>query len=352
MITTDCMVRSLRRSSYRRWIRATGTIAWLWFCPLLAAQVSGEHPVISTDDESFQVRLKHRAFTPAEVLKRFENQPDEAYRLGCGDEITLDVWGHPELSAKHQVGPDGRITLPVAGSLLISNMTREEAAAAVADAYGKLYSNLSATIRVDRYASNRIFVLGRVTNPGVIMFDRAPTLLEAITRAGSLPVGGMGAEQAALTRCAVFRGRDQVAWIDLKELLTGGNLALNLQLRRDDIVYVPDADDQLVYVLGEVKVPGALHLTPDMSFLDALARAGGPTDDASKSKIHLIRPSRELNREIPLNQLLRPDPTLNIALEEGDIIYVPKRAIGRIGYVMQRIGAISGWAMVGGTLGK
>ena len=255
-------------------------VALALFGSVLFAQNSGGSSSDSIDHDSFQARLKNRAFASAEILKQFQNQGDEIYRLGCGDEITLDIWGHPELSGKHQVGPDGRITLPVAGSLRIAELTREESADAVMQAFSKLYSNLSVIIRVDRYTSNRIFLLGRVSNPGAILFDRPPTLLEAITRAGALPVGGMGSEKAALTRCAVFRGRDQVAWIDLKGLLNGSNLALDLQLRRDDIVYVPDADDQLVYVLGEVKTPGAVHLTPDMSFLDALAFAGGPTEDA------------------------------------------------------------------------
>ncbi len=331
---------------------ASGTIAVLLIGQALAAQDPGAHPSDSIDHDAFQARFKNRAFASADILKQFQGQTDAVYRLGCGDEITLDVWGHPELGGKHQIGPDGRITLPVAGGVRIADLTREEGASAVGQAFAKLYSNLSVTLRIDRYTSNRIFILGRVTNPGAILFDRSPTLLEAITRAGSLPVGGMGSEKAALTRCAVFRGRDQVAWIDLKGLLTGGNLALNLQLRRDDIVYVPDADDQLVYVLGEVKTPGAVHLTPDMSFLDALSLAGGPTEDASNNKIHLIRPSRELNREIKLDQLLHPDPTLNIALEEGDIIYVPKSKIGKVGYLLQRLGTLSGFAVVGGALAK
>jgi polysaccharide export outer membrane protein len=322
------------------------------FCPSLVAADPGEPGAPSVDDQAFQVRLKSRAFTSAEMLKKFNTTADEDYRLGEGDELSLDVWGRPELSGKHQIGPDGRITLPVIGSIRIAGLTREEGAAAIVRASSKLYSNLSATIQVDHYTSNRIFILGRVTNPGAILFDRSPTLLEAITRAGSLPVGGMGSEKAALTRCAVFRGRDQVAWIDLKALMNGGDLSLNLQLRRDDIVYVPDADDQLIYVLGEVRSPGALHLTPDMSFLDALSRSGGPNEDASNSKIHLIRPSRELNREIKLDQLLRPDPSLNFALEEGDIIYVPKRTIGRVGYLLQRLGTISGLVVVGGALAK
>ena len=328
------------------------TVPFLVLAQALCGEDASGHSAGSIDPGSFQARHKNRSFASKEMLEQFQSGGDEAYRLGPGDELTIDVWGHPELSGKHQIGPDGRITLPVAGDLRIIDLTREESSEAINQAFGKFYANLAVTLRVDRYTSNRIFILGRVSNPGAILFDRAPTLLEAITRAGSLPVGGMGSEKAALTRCAVFRGRDQVAWIDLKSLLTGGNLALNLRLHRDDIVYVPDADDQLVYVLGEVKNPGAVRLTPDMSFLDALALSGGPTEDAAKGRIHLVRPNHELNREIKLGALLRPDPSQNIALEEGDIIYVPKSTIGKVGYVLQRVGTLSGWAIVGGMLGK
>jgi polysaccharide export outer membrane protein len=306
----------------------------------------------SVDDQSFQMRLKNRAFTSAEMLKTFESPADENYRLGSGDEITIDVWGRAELSGKHQIGPDGRITLPVVGSVILTGLTREEGASAVVQAYSKFYTNLSATLNVDVYTSNQIFVLGRVSKPGAIIFDRPPTLLEAITRAGSLPVGGMGAENAQLTRCAVFRGRDQIAWIDLKALMTGANLSLNLQLQRNDIVYVPDADDQLVYVLGEVKIPGAIHLTPNMSLMDALSKAGGPTEDAARGKMHLIRPSRELNRQISFDQLLSPDPNLNIALREDDIVYVPKSNIGKLGYMLQRLGGFGNLLVVGSVLAK
>jgi len=333
-------------------IRLSGIAVSVLSIAALAAQGTNVGAGFPADDSGFRQRLRSRAFTSAEILKSFDSPPDESYRLGDGDEISIDVWARPELTGKHQVGPDGRITMPLVGSMVIKDMTREEAAKAIASAYTNIYTNLSVSLRVDRYTSNRIYILGRVATPGLVHFDGSMTLLEAITRAGSLPVGGVGSEKAALTRCAVFRGRDQMAWIDLRSLMTGANLALNLRLRRDDIIYVPDADDQMVYVLGEVKTPGALHLTADMSLLDALSKAGGPTEDASTAKIHVVRPSKELDREFRLRDLLSPDPALNFALEEGDIIYMPKRRTGSVGYFLQKLGSISGLVVMGGALSK
>lgn len=54
--------------------------------------------------------------SPAAQLKALEPSAEEPYTLGGGDELSLECAGRAELSGKHVVGPDGRITLPVAGT--------------------------------------------------------------------------------------------------------------------------------------------------------------------------------------------------------------------------------------------
>ncbi|HTS32130.1 MAG TPA: polysaccharide biosynthesis/export family protein [Bryobacteraceae bacterium] len=298
----------------------------------------------------FRAPNKTRGLTPAEAVREFEADGEESYQIGEGDEITVEIWGRAELSGKHVVGPDGKITLPVSGCLRITGQSREEAARAIHDALAPFYADPMVNVRIERYTSSRVFILGRVANAGALQFENPPTLLEAITRAGSLPVAGLGPDKTMLTRCAVFRGRDRVIWIDLKELLMQGNLALNLRLKRNDLIYVPDSDDRLVYVLGEVQRPGALRLTPEMSLMDAYAQAGGATADAASSRIHLIRPSRGADRELSLRGLLQSNRELNVALEDGDIIYVPPRNLARVGYWMQKISPYSSFLLVGAAM--
>lgn len=286
-----------------------------------------------------------------EILAAFEAGVDEEYQLGAGDKIKVEVWGRPELSGPRIVGPDGRITVPVIGSVAVQGLTADDAAQAVTRALSHAYRDVTATVSIEQYTANRVLVLGRVSNPGVVEFDTRPTLLEAITKAGSLPVGGIGADKAALTRCAVFRGRDKVVWIDLKSLLTGRNLALNLRLKRDDVVYLPDASDQLVYVLGEVHKPGAYTLTPDMSVLDAVSTAGGPTWDAAWSKIQLVRPALYLGEQIDMDVMIdAADASQNYALEEGDIVYVPRNRVGKLGWFLRHISPLTGMAAFGAAV--
>jgi polysaccharide export outer membrane protein len=298
-------------------------------------------------DGGFAIRQDNRRFSTLEVLKGFERQASTSYQVGEGDELYVDVFGHPELSGKRLIGPDGKITLPIAGIVSLANLSREDALRAIQDAYGKYYAGLSIEVRVELYSSNRIFVLGRVASPGVLHFDSPPTLLEAITRAGSLPVGGIGADKAAMNRCVIFRGRDAVVWVDLKPLLKDGNLAYNLQLQRNDVLYIPDSDDQSVYVMGEVLHPGAYRLRPDMTFMEAYAEAGGSTKDGVADHIQLIRPSGNSKQQISMRDVMTPDPNLNFTLVDGDIIYVPKRGLAKFGYLMEQFGPAAGLAIVG-----
>ena len=304
-------------------------------------------PASATPDDDFKPKRRLQKSSPLDALKEFERNAPSTYTYGEGDDIIVEVFAHPELTGKHVIGPDGVITLPVAGNVHLADLSREAGEKAVVDAYARYYEGLSVVIRTEAYASNRVFVLGRVAHPGILQFETMPTLLEAITRAGSLPVGGFGGDKAAINRCVIFRGRDSVVWVDLKPLFKEGNLAYNIQLQRNDVIYLPDSDDQSVYVLGEVVKPGAYSLHADMTFLDAFAGAGGETKDGITTHIHLIRPSKNLDREISLKELMQPGANVNFALADGDIIYVPRRGLAKFGYFLQQFGPASGLVIVG-----
>ncbi|MFM8333495.1 MAG: SLBB domain-containing protein [Candidatus Methylumidiphilus sp.] len=283
--------------------------------------------------DAFEVPDRSASYSEPEAFAAFRAEAVTDYRLWDGDQIQIDVLGRPELSGPHTIGPDGKITLPVAGVLLLRNQTRQEAAASAVKALSHFYKDVSvATVRVDRYASNRVIVLGRVEHPGALPFESPPLLLEILAKAGGFPL--MRPEQV-LTRCAVIRG-DRILWIDVKRLLSG-DISLNIQLARNDVVYIPDATDTSVYVLGAVNKPGVFRLTPQMSFLDVLSQSGGPTPDADMTTLHLIRPSKNVHLEIDMADLLEPNPKLIVSMEQGDIVYVARSGVAKVGYILQKV---------------
>jgi polysaccharide biosynthesis/export protein len=265
--------------------------------------------------------------SPLKQLQNFEPAADAEYELGPGDQISLDFPGHPELTGKHIIGPDGRITLPVAGPVNLNNKTREAAIQTIIDALTPYYTNLNATLSIDKYAANRIIVLGNVKNPGALEYDSTPTLLDAIARAGMM--ANAASKDGIPNDCMIYRngsdGSQAVVDVQLRDLLRSGNAASNLRLRRNDIVFIPFQQDQFVSVLGQVLRPGPVPYTSDLSLRAALTAAGGLAEPAgSAPTIQVVQTSLGKTIKISWKELMRPGGGDEVTLHPGDMIFIPK----------------------------
>ncbi|HWE84233.1 MAG TPA: polysaccharide biosynthesis/export family protein [Terracidiphilus sp.] len=274
-------------------------------------------------------------------MRKFEPAADEEYQLGRGDEIQIDFAGRPELQAKLTVGPDGRITLPLAGELMLAGATRSDAAKKIETALSPFYANLSVLVTVNKYTANRVLVLGAVDHPGPMVFEGNPTLLEAITR-GGLPLVGPLKRPQIPDQCAIYRGSDQVMWVQLRQLVESGNPLADLRLRRDDVVYVPDPSERFVSVMGEVNHPGAVQLDSNATLTSVLAMAGGITDKAGgKPRIQIFDPKTGISHTIEFKDLLKVSRAQEITLKPGDIIYVPVSGFYRATYFLERLSPLT-----------
>lgn len=274
---------------------------------------------------------------PLDALRKFEPSADEEYRLGTGDEITVDFAGRPEMQAKLVVGPDGRITLPLAGEITLAGLTRSDAAKAIVTALNPYYANLAAQVTVTRYTANRVLVLGAVDHPGLLEFDGVPTLLEAVSRSG-LPTVGPDKKPQIPDRCAIYRGNDQVLWVQLKQLIDSGNPLADLRLRRDDVIYVPSNAERFVSVLGQVKNPGAIPLAFNATVASLVASAGGFTDGAgSKPRVEIVDPSTGTKQILTFADVMNPAKSSEIQLKPGEIIFVPQSGFYHATYFLERL---------------
>jgi polysaccharide export outer membrane protein len=298
---------------------------------------------------------------PTAALQAFEPRPDQPYQLGRGDEIDVEVLGRPELSGKHTVGPDGKITMPITGSIEVAGKTRDEAAAAVKGALSEYYSDVAVTVGVDHYTSNEILVLGAVEHPGMITFDRTPTLLEAVSRAGVPAQGAGGGQGASSTRptgipeeILIYRGNDQMATVELRELLDQGSPLANMRLKRDDIVYVA-GKTSFISVFGQVLHPGNQHLGSTTTLADLLAEAGGPTEKAGKNPaieiIHRNATGAAARQTILFKDLLKK-PVQDVTLHSGDIVYLPQSGFNNVSYTFQQLSPLVNLFTVSALFGQ
>ena len=280
---------------------------------------------------------------PLETLRNFEPSANEEYQLGKGDAITVDFAGRPDLVAKLIIGPDGRITLPLAGDIMLDGLTRKQAAQAIDTALAPYYSNLAVTVTVTLYTANRVVLLGAVDHPGTITFDGTPTLLEALARggvqAGPDRSGGQSAQADEIPeRCAIYRGNDQVIWVELRKLVETGNAMADLRLRRDDVIYVPSNAERFISVLGQVKNPGAIPLTYNATVASLVASAGGFTDAAGgKPRVEIVDPSTGTKQILSFADVMNPAKSSELQLKPGDIIFVPQSGFYRATYFLERL---------------
>lgn len=268
-----------------------------------------------------------------EDLALLEESVNPVYRIGSGDVVRLDVYGRPEVSGKHVVGPDGMITVPMIGNVFIKEMTREAAVQTLEERLRVYFTGPHPTLAVEEYTSNQVTVLGRVERAGVQKFTHPPTLAEVLANAGAMPILD---KQATLTRTAIMRGREKMIWVDVKALLNG-DPGYNIRMKKGDIVFIPDSSDTSVYVLGAVTKPGSYRLTPRMTVLDALAQAGGANENAEATKIGVYRAGAKQVEIIDMAVLIDPSRRVNYALEDGDVIFVPNSGLADFGYIMRQI---------------
>lgn len=163
-------------------------------------------------------------------------KPTYRFRLGPRDLVRVTVWGRPELLTETEVSPDGRIALPLAGVVVVSSLTLEEASEKIAGQLKEFVRDPIVTIELREDRSSKVFVVGQVHVPGAVPFHNGITYLEAIQRSGSYEH-----ETANVTSFLLIRdplGAKQIYEVDMDDLLTNPHGQKDVFLQPDDIVYV------------------------------------------------------------------------------------------------------------------
>jgi protein involved in polysaccharide export with SLBB domain len=118
----------------------------------------------------------------------------------------------------------------------------------------------------------------------------------------------------------VRRGQEQ---IPVNLTLGRPDASQNLKLQPGDTIVVPNAT--FVYVHGEVKTPGQVKFTRDLTVMTAIAAVGGFTPAASK-KVTVLRRDGGKNESIKVNvgDIIDGD-TPDVPLKPNDNIEVRQR---------------------------
>lgn len=162
--------------------------------------------------------------------------PPPDYRISAEDVLDISVWKEPDLQRQVIVRPDGGISFPLVGDVPAAGKTPAELQGALRERLETFIPDAVVTVSVVELRGLRIYVTGKVRNPGQFLVGRYVDVLQAITLAGGFTPFANSRNVHIIRR---EEGREVVYEFDYNEVERGHNLAQNIRLQADDVVVVP-----------------------------------------------------------------------------------------------------------------
>lgn len=166
------------------------------------------------------------------------------YRIQEGDTLAVTVLEDDTLNRQVLVLPDGRVSVPLAGSVTAAGQTVEAVERAIAD---RLASNfavrpnvfVSVVSVIEEVDTFPIFVLGRVGAPGVREVEVGTTMLQAVALAGGFDRFA-ATKRIQLRRADPATGQEQLFVFNYNAVERGAAIQSMITLREGDVILVPE----------------------------------------------------------------------------------------------------------------
>jgi polysaccharide export outer membrane protein len=184
-----------------------------------------------------------RGELPPAAFVATQEQPGEEYVIGPLDQLNIFVWRNPELSAKVQVRPDGRITTPLISDMPAVGKTPAMLADDMKIALGEYIKDPIVSVIVENFSgtfSQQVRIVGATEKPASIPYRANMTLLDAMISVGGLSEYAAG-NRAKLVRYDRNTGKQIEYNIKLSSLLKNGDSSANVRLEPGDVIIIPES---------------------------------------------------------------------------------------------------------------
>ncbi|MET0269503.1 MAG: XrtA/PEP-CTERM system exopolysaccharide export protein [Sphingomonas sp.] len=177
---------------------------------------------------------------PAPFVETAE-KPGEDYLIGPLDQLTVFVWRNPELGAKVQVRPDGRITTPLISDMPAVGKTPAQLSEDIKTALSTYIKDPLVSVIVENFSgtySQQVRIVGATEKPASLPYRANMTLLDAMIAVGGLNDYAAG-DRARLVRFDKATGAQKEYGVRLDRLLRRGDASANVRLAPGDVVIIP-----------------------------------------------------------------------------------------------------------------
>ncbi len=169
--------------------------------------------------------------------------PGDEYVIGPLDSLQIFVWRNPELSAKVQVRPDGRITTPLINDMPAVGKTPAMLADDMKLALTEYIKDPIVSVIVDGFSgtySQQVRIVGATEKPAALPYRANMTLLDAMIAVGGLSEYAAG-NRARLIRYDRATGKQREYQLNINRLLKNGDSTANVRLEPGDVIIIPES---------------------------------------------------------------------------------------------------------------
>ena len=288
------------------------------------------------------------------------------YQIGVGDVLDIHVNDEDDISGRYQVDQNGAVKVPLLTTpISAAGSTTFQFASRMSDELKKeqILREPSVSVLILREMTQNVSILGAVMKPGTYQIERPTSVMDVISQAGglapnagnSLTIAHQAEGGASGTNANASQHVAPASTVDLTALLSAKDPSVNATVHAGDVITVGTAP--VVFVVGSVVRPGAFAVQDrrsEMTVLQAVAMAEGPTPVASLGKTIIIRQSSSSSerQEIPidLKKVMRGKDKDQV-LEANDILFIPQsglkasaRRLGDAG--VQAATNVAGYALI------
>lgn len=136
------------------------------------------------------------------------------------------------------VSPDGRASMPLIAPVTVAGKTIEQAEREIDAAYNRIIPGMRTSATMLAAKGNVVYVFGAVKTPGFYEMRGPTTALQAVVSAGGFSPDAETSSVLLISRDEESRAVGRL--INLGEVMSTGNIALDSVVRQADVVFVPN----------------------------------------------------------------------------------------------------------------
>ena len=231
---------------------------------------------------SINMHYGYNFFNRSDTLSFWENLPvPPDYIIGPGDELIISLWGATQLKIEYLVDRNGKIYDEKVGMLFLSGKTINQAQDYLLKEFSRVYATLGSNnpttfldVSLGELKSINVNFVGELLHPGLYPLHPFSNLITGLIQVGGIDTTG------TLRNISIKRSNKKSTNIDLYDYLLNGNAPKDIQLKDQDIVYIPTRMSK-VYLCSSVVRPGIYEAKTNESIKDLISFSGGITANAS-----------------------------------------------------------------------